>query len=85
MVAVCLACFVLACTLNSYPYRYTLAGGFLAALFPSLLMLPHLRSETIEWTIPLLALFFTLGICLALPLYVYLIRLPDAHCPALQS
>ena len=63
---VCLICFVLTATLHTYDFRYTLPGGFVAALLPGLLLLPHIKSEAIEWLVPPLAALITLGIFLAL-------------------
>ena len=76
----CLILFVLAMSVLGYPYRLTPIGGFLTGLFPSLLFLPQVKSEMIECWIPVIALITSIGLLIALPLYIYLVRFPDAQC-----
>ncbi|KAK9812367.1 hypothetical protein WJX73_005520 [Symbiochloris irregularis] len=80
---IALVLFVLGATILGYPYRLTPVGGFLTALLPSLLFLPHAGSEVLEWMIAPLALITSIGFLIALPLYIYLVRFPHAQCGSL--
>jgi hypothetical protein len=79
-VLIAVAVFVVAAVLDGLPSALSTLGGFLTAIFPVLLVLPHLRSERFEWWLVYVAVFTTLGFLLALPLYVYLVRLPGLVC-----
>ncbi|KAK9865678.1 hypothetical protein WJX84_008493 [Apatococcus fuscideae] len=68
--------FILASAIYGHPYRLTTAGGFAVGLFPGIVMLPHFKSEKYEWFQPFLAAFILVGFFVALPLYLYLKRLP---------
>ena len=68
--------FILASAIYGHPYRLTTVGGFAVGLFPGIVMLPHLKSEKFEWFQPFLAAFILVGFFVALPLYLYLKRLP---------
>ena len=76
----CIGAFVAAAVLTGYPFRYTPLGGFLAALLPGMLFLPHVKSEKFEWFLPYLALLACVAFLVALPLYVYLWRLARVSC-----
>ena len=78
--AVLLGVFIAATVVRGLPARLSVLGGALTALFPALAMLPHLKSEKYEWWIPYMSMLTTIGILLALPLYVYLKRLPGIAC-----
>ena len=78
--AIVLGTFIAASVVQGLPARLAVLGGALTALFPSLAILPHLKSEKFEWWQPYAAIFTTLGFCLALPLFVYLYRLPGCVC-----
>ena len=78
--AILLGVFVAAAIVHGLPARLSVLGGALTALFPALSLLPHLKSEKFEWWIPYMSLFTTFGFLLALPLYVYLSRLPGISC-----
>ena len=75
-----LGVFVAAAVVRGLPARLSVLGGALTAIFPALSMLPHLKSEKYEWWIPYMSTLTTFGILLALPLYVYLKRLPGIIC-----
>ena len=75
-----LGVFIAAAVVRGLPARLSVLGGALTALFPALSMLPNLKSEKYEWWIPYMSMFTTFGILLALPLYVYLKRLPGIVC-----
>ena len=75
-----LGLFIAAAVVRGLPARLSVLGGALTALFPALSMLPHLKSEKYEWWIPYMSMLTTVGILLALPLYVYLKRLPGIAC-----
>ena len=78
--AVLLGVFTAAAIVRGLPARLSVLGGALTSLFPVLSLLPHLKSEKFEWWIPYMSLFTTFGFLLALPLYVYLKRLPGISC-----
>lgn len=78
--AILLAVFIAAAVVQGLPARLAVLGGALTAIFPALSLLPQLKSEKFEWWIPYASLFTTFGFLLALPLYVYLKRLPGIHC-----
>lgn len=77
---VLLGLFIAASVVQGLPARLAVLGGALTAIFPSLAILPHLKSEKYEFWQPYAAIFTTLGFCLALPLFVYLLRLPGCAC-----
>ena len=78
--AILLGVFIAAAVVQGLPARLSVLGGALTALFPVLSLLPHLKSEKFEWWIPYMSLFTVCGFLLALPLYVYLKRLPGISC-----
>lgn len=78
--ALLLGIFIAAAAVRGLPARLSVLGGAVTALFPALSMLPHLKSEKYEWWIPYMSMLTTFGILLALPLYVYLKRLPGITC-----
>ncbi|KAA6424207.1 MAG: hypothetical protein FRX49_06166 [Trebouxia sp. A1-2] len=78
--AILLGVFIAAAVVRGLPARLSVLGGALTALFPVLSLLPHLKSEKFEWWIPYMSLITTCGFLLALPLYVYLKRLPGISC-----
>jgi len=78
--AILLGVFIAAAVVRGLPARLSVLGGALTALFPVLSLLPHLKSEKFEWWIPYMSLFTICGFLLALPLYVYLKRLPGISC-----
>lgn len=77
---IALGTFIAAAVVQGLPARLAVLGGALTAVFPSFAVLPHLKSEKFEWWQPYAATLTTLGFCLALPLYVYLSRLPGCVC-----
>ena len=78
--ALLLGVFIAAAIVRGLPARLSVLGGALTALFPALSLLPHLKSEKYEWWIPYTSMLTTFGMLLALPLYVYLKRLPEIAC-----
>ena len=78
--AILLGVFIAAAIVQGLPARLSILGGALTALLPVLSLLPHLKSEKFEWWIPYASVFTTFGFLLALPLYVYLKRLPGVSC-----
>ena len=78
--ALLLGVFIAAAIVRGLSARLSVLGGALTAIFPALSMLPHLKSEKYEWWIPYMSMLTTIGFLLALPLYVYLMRLPGMAC-----
>lgn len=61
-------------------------GGLLCGLLPSFLLLPQLGSERWEAALPLVGLACTLAIFVALPVWLYQVRLQgvDVVCGLVQ-